>query len=245
MRSYGRAGAGKNHRRRLNHILLEVIVQTLADAREAAAGGADRLEIVRNILDGGLTPPLSLVEAIAGEIRLPLRVMVRENAGYAIRPGELPALQKAVRDFASLGVDGVVLGFSCEHTLALNDLTRVLNGARDVRATFHRAFDDLSDPLSAIDVLAEIPAIDRILTNGGGGSPALRAERLRQFVTKADGRIEIMAGGGVDEEAFAWFARARCVREIHVGRAARDGINPEAPVSAARVRRLRQLAPVS
>ena len=63
--------------------LLEVIVQTLADAREAARGGADRLEVVRALEDGGLTPPLALVQEIAAEVSLPLRVMVRENAGYS------------------------------------------------------------------------------------------------------------------------------------------------------------------
>ena len=226
----------------MRHILLEVIVQTLADAREAAAGGADRLEIVRNIRDGGLTPPLSLVEAIAAEISLPLRVMVRENASYAIGPGELPDLQKAAADLASLGIDGFVLGFSREHALDLDPVCSILRAAPHVRATFHRAFDDLTDPFSAIDSLAQVPQIDRILTDGGTGTPAERAERLRMYVERAAGRLEIMAGGGVDAEAFAWFAREGCVREIHVGRAARASVDQDAPVSAEQVRRLRALA---
>jgi copper homeostasis protein len=108
--------------------------------------------------------------------------------------------------------------------------------------TFHRAFDDLTDPLSAIDALVEVPQIDRILTDGGSGSPASRAQRLRQYAERAAGRLEIMAGGGVDEQAFEWFARDGCVREIHVGRAAREGSDADGPVSAARVRRLRALA---
>lgn len=226
----------------MNRILLEVIVQTLDDAREAAAGGADRLEVVRNIRDGGLTPEISLVEAIAGEIPLPLRVMVRENAGYEMLPGELRALQTAAADFAALGVDGIVVGFSRRHTPALDDVQAVLSAAPQVRATFHRAFDDLTDPDSALDALTQLPAIDRILTDGGSGTPAERAERLRRYVARAAGRLEIMAGGGVDEEAFAWFARTGCVREIHVGRAARNGATSDASVSAARVRSLRQLA---
>ena len=57
-------------------------MQTVADAREAARGGADRLEVVRDLESGGLTPPLALVAAIAAETALPLRVMVRENAGF-------------------------------------------------------------------------------------------------------------------------------------------------------------------
>ena len=226
----------------MSHILLEVIVQTLADARAAAEGGADRLEVVRDIRAGGLTPPISLVEAIAATVALPLRVMVRENAGYALGPGELSTLRNAAADFEALGVDGIVVGFSRDHTPAVDDVRSVLDAAPQVRATFHRAFDDLSDRLSAIEAIAQLPAIDRILTDGGAGSPAERAERLQQYAARAAGRLEIMAGGGVDEEAFAWFARTGCVREIHVGRAARQGVDPDAPVSAERVRRLRQLA---
>jgi copper homeostasis protein len=226
----------------LSHILLEVIVQTLADARAAAEGGADRLEVVRDIRAGGLTPPISLVEAIAATVALPLRVMVRENGSYALGPGELPALRNAAADFETLGVDGIVVGFSRDHTPALDDVRSVLDAAPHVRATFHRAFDDLSDRVSAIEAIAQLPAIDRILTDGGAGSPAERADRLQRYVARAAGRLQIMAGGGVDEEAFAWFARTGCVREIHVGRAARQGVDPDAPVSAERVRRLRQLA---
>lgn len=223
-------------------ILLEVIVQTLADAQEAAAGGADRLEVVRNIGDGGLTPSPALVEAIVATVSLPLRVMVRENAGYFLNPAELPSLRTAAAEFQTLGVDGIVLGFSRAHVIALDDLTSVLSAVPHTRATFHRAFDDLHDPLSAIDALTRIGQIDRILTDGGSGSPAARAERLREYARRASGRLEIMAGGGVDEHAFEWFARDGCVREIHVGRAARAGGNPDAPVSAGRVRRLRALA---
>jgi copper homeostasis protein CutC len=71
-----------------------------------------------------------------------------------------------------------------------------------------------------------------------------RCARLGTYSARAGARVAITAGAGVDEEAFTLFAKAGCVRAIHLGRAARDGRNPEAPVSAARVRRLRDLADV-
>jgi copper homeostasis protein len=114
-----------------------------------------------------------------------------------------------------------------------------------MRVTFHRAFDTLSDQDGAIAVLAGIPAIDRILTSGGEGTALERCARLRGFSIRAGSRITIVAGGGVDEEALATFAEAGCVREIHVGRLAREGMNPEGPVTVARVRRLRDLADAS
>jgi copper homeostasis protein len=223
-------------------VLLEVIVQTLADARAAAQAGADRLEIVRAIRDGGLTPPLALVKAIAAEVALPLRVMVRENPGFEIDPRELPTLRRAAAECAALGVDGLVVGFAGAGELSLGDLSAVLDAAPGVPVTFHRAFDSLSDPLGAIATLARISQIDRILTSGGDGSPETRCARLCDYSARAGARVTIVAGGGVDEEAFALFARAGCVGEIHVGRAARDGKDPDSPVSVARVRRLRDLA---
>jgi copper homeostasis protein len=222
-------------------VLLEVIVQTMADARQAVRGGADRLEVVRDIRDGGLTPPLSLVRAIAEETALPLRVMVRENAGYAMNPDELPLLRGAAVDFSSLGVDGIVIGFAERGRLALDDVRRVLEAAPAVRVTFHRAFDQLRDPVSAIDELTRVAQIDRILTDGGGGDAASRCRRLGDYRARAGDRLAILAGGGVDEAILAHLAANACVREIHVGRIAREGNDPEGAVSADRVRRLRDL----
>jgi copper homeostasis protein len=223
-------------------VLIEVIVQTVSDARQAARGGADRLEVVRSIRDGGLTPPLSLVRAIKQETSLPLRVMVRENAGYAMNPDELPRLRAAAADFEGLGVDGIVIGFAKDGKHLLDDVRRVLEFAPSVRATFHRAFDQLHDPVAAIDEIARIASIDRILTDGGGGDAASRCRRLSEYQERAANRLEILGGGGVDEEIFSYLAKTGCVREIHVGRLARDGDDPEGAVSADRVRRLRDLA---
>jgi copper homeostasis protein len=218
--------------------LLEVIVQTLTDAREAARGGADRLEVVRSLADGGLTPPLTLVQEIAVHVSLPLRVMIRENAGYTTHAGELAALREAAAAFASARVDGVVIGFAHAGALELDNVAQVLTAAPDVNVTFHRAFDQLRDPLAAIDALAAVARIDRILTSGGAGPPAVRAGRLRAYQARAGARPTIIAGGGVDEAMLAVLARVPSVREVHVGRAAcGDG----GGVSAARVERLRAL----
>ena len=214
----------------------------MADARAAADGGADRLEIVRDIRRGGLTPPVALVAAIAAAVTLPLRVMVRENDGYETDPSEVPALQRAAVQFARMGVDGLVAGFSRGGSPSIGDLSLVLDAAPGVPVTFHRAFDSVSDPLAAIDILARIPQIDGILTSGGEGTAEARCARLRDYSARAGARLAIVAGGGVDEEVFALFAKAACVQVIHVGRAARDGQDPEGPVSAASVRRLRDLA---
>jgi len=222
-------------------ILLEVIVQTVADAREAFAGGADRLEVVRAIRYGGLTPALATVRAIASETPLPLRVMVRENAGYDTDDAELSRMRRAATEFAALGVDGIVVGFARDGKMKLDRIAAVLLGMPAARATFHRAFDTLRHPFRAIDELVSIPAIDRILTSGGEGSATIRCGRLREYAARAGERVRIVAGGAIDEEMLAHIARSGCVNEVHVGRAARERHDPEAPVAADRVRRIRSI----
>jgi copper homeostasis protein len=184
------------------------------------------------------------VRAIASATPLPLRVMVRENAGYGTDASELVPMFRAAATFADLGVNGLVAGFARDGHLLLDALREVLHAAPTFPVTFHRAFDSLADPLRAIDTLSELPQIDRILTDGvesPGRRAPRRCARLREYSDRAASRLTIIAGSCVDEEMLAEIARTRCVREVHVGRAARDGADPEGPVAAARVRRLRAL----
>jgi len=219
---------------------LEVIVQSLADARAAEDGGADRLEVVRSIEQGGLTPAIDLVHEIAAAVRLPMRVMVRENGGFSIGDFELRRLQESAALLEAANVDGIVIGFAAGGALRLPDLERVLSAAPRVPVTFHRAFDSLDDPTAAIPSIARCPQVDRILTSGGNGTPAARVETLERY-SKAAGRLTIVAGGGVDEAAAAMFARSKCVDEIHIGRAARADRLPGSPVAARSVAAIRAL----
>lgn len=223
-------------------LVLEVIVLSVADARLAAEGGADRLEVVREIGLGGLTPPVSLVHAIARETGLPLRVMLRENGGYDTNASEIAAMRKAAAEFAALGVDGLVTGFARGGEALIDETAAVLQDVPGVSVTFHRAFDQVRDRLRTIDRVSAIAHVDRILTDGGTGAPSERCARLREWRDRAGSAIALIAGGGVDDEAVRWFARHECVGEVHVGRAAREGGDQQGPVSLSRVRRLRELA---
>ena len=222
--------------------LLEVIVQSAADAEEAEAGGADRLEVVREIERDGLTPPLDLVRAIIAASSLPLRVMVRESDGFGITgPHELAVLQRAFAGLADLGVHGAVVGFARDGALDLDLMTAVLGVAPGLPVTLHRAFDSVQDPEAAIDAALTFPQIDRILTSGGSGDWGARCERLTTWAQRAAPRITILPGGGVDEQALRVLAACPAIVEAHIGKAAREPQISTAPVSAMRVRRLKSL----
>ena len=221
---------------------LEVIVQTVADALAAEAGGADRLEVVREIERDGLTPPLGLVRDIQSATALPLRVMVREGDGFGITGrDELILLQRAFADLADLGVHGAVVGFARDGALDVGLMTAVLAVAPGLPVTLHRAFDAVADPEAAIDAALALPQIDRILTSCGSGGWAARCGRLTGWSRRAGPRLTFLPGGGIDEAALSVLARCPAVAEVHVGKAAREPRESTAPVSAARVRQLTSL----
>ena len=61
-------------------VLLEVIATTVADARLAAQAGANRLELVTAMGEGGLTPSLGLIEAVVAAVTIPVNVIVRPHS---------------------------------------------------------------------------------------------------------------------------------------------------------------------
>jgi copper homeostasis protein len=219
--------------------LLEVIVCSVADAVEAEEGGAKRLEIVRDLKRGGFTPSYELVEEIKKAVDLPVRVMLRESEGYEMSgEGEIARLCLAAERFASLEVDGFVLGFLKDGEVDTKLTQRVLAAAPEVRATFHHAFEDAKDKLIALSAIKQLPQVDRVLSNGGTDDLQSRVQRLGQYERAAAPELLILAGGGVNGDAILKIGRETRIREFHVGRAARTRFDVEEAVQASLVKGL-------
>jgi len=220
---------------------LEVIVLSLEDACAAAAGGATRLEVVREIEADGLTPSRALVETLLAHVRIPLRVMVRPRNTFTIDDDAHRA--EVLRDalqFADLPVD-LVTGYVRTATpgqtrLDLDALDLVRAAAPRARLTVHRAVERVSANLAAD--LRRGAAVDRILSGGGEGTWSDRADaldRLQQRVAP----LRVVVGGGVTDAAVEALARRALLRELHVGRLARRYHSFAMPVDASIVARLR------
>ena len=219
--------------------MLEVIACSVADAMAAQKGGASRLEIVRELDRGGLTPSIELVRAIKEVVELPLRVMVRESDGYAIADElEIERLCEAAAAFSNLNVDGLVLGFLKRDAIDLDLTSRVLACAPKLKATFHHAFEDAADQLQAVNQLKSLPQVDRILSSGGSGEWEVKRLRLAAYERAAAPEVRIIAGGGIDMNAIEILRRTTSIREYHVGRAAREGFKVAGAVQADLVREL-------
>ena len=216
--------------------VLEVIAMSVADAVAAEKGGAGRLEVVRALEAGGLTPPISLVQDIVAAVSIPVRVMLRENDGFELADrDELTKLCDSARELASLAIDGVVLGFLRGRRLDLVTTQQILACCPGVKATFHRAFEELDDQPAAIARLKTVPQFDRILL-----SPA-RVSGLKQVVESAAPEVIVIAGAGIDRSNIRQWRESTPIREFHVGRAARLDGDIHRPVDAALVEELAAL----
>ena len=219
--------------------LLEVIVSSLEDALEAERGGAGRLEIVRNFELGGLTPSFETVREICQRVAIPVRVMLRCSESHSPGPGEVATLSQLAGNLAALSVDGLVLGFLRKDQVDIAVTHQVLSRAPNLKATFHRAFDETAHPLAEIGRLKELRQIDRILTSGGGGPWETRAKRLEFYQQAAAPQVTILVGGGLDRVGIeCLLSQTAQLREFHSGRGVRIPAEASGVVRAERVREL-------
>ena len=201
---------------------LEVIVTSAAEARVAAAAGADRLELVRDLNTGGLTPEWKIFCEVAAAVSIPVRVMLRENASMTVADAaELKTLQTKAAQMQALPI-GLVMGWvTSDGAVDVASLAAVLAHAGKCPVTFHRAFEHLTDPFAGLLALKSFPQIDKILTNGGAGSWLERKQRLRAWSDAAAPEIRILVGGGLSDTEIADLMADPQFPEVHVGRAAR------------------------
>ena len=216
-------------------LALEVIATSLEDARAAQHGGAARIELVAALDRGGLTPPMALVERVLAGVRIPVRIILRDGEPHEVAdPDARRLLVEQARAIGQHHVDGLVFGAIASGRID-EALLDAVAGAAGRPITFHRAFEALADPIAGLDLLANHPAVDRVLCDGGTGSWTERAERLGAWSRRAGPGLVMMVGGGITDDALAPLSGVRALREVHVGRLVRVPATAAGAVSAARV----------
>lgn len=225
------------------NVTLEVVVATVADAMAAEEGGADRLELIANLLEGGVTPSAGVIAAVRRATRLPLYVMIRPRGGpFQFSATEVDAMVTDARMARELGADGLVVGaLTAAGTVDRDAMGLVLEAGR-LPATFHRAFEELlHSGVDALHQVTSLPYVERILTSGGGGKPEDAVTVLKELVRQGAGKIEVMIGGGVTHANAAPILRATGATALHTATAVRQPATPTAGVSAALVRQMRNI----
>jgi len=203
-------------------VLVEACVDSIDSALAAAAGGAGRLELCDNLAEGGTTPSAGAIAVCREQVGIPLFVLVRARGGdFLYSDADADAMVRDVGVARKLGADGVVIGgLRADGSLDLALTRRLLDAARPMGVTFHRAFDVCRDADAALEELITL-GVDRVLTSGQAATASEGASTIAHLVRRAAGRIGILAGGGVNEENAAALVATTGVREIHVRCASR------------------------
>lgn len=205
--------------------VLEVCVDSTASALAAKRGGADRLELCVDLIVGGTTPSLTLVQQVRAETGLPVRALLRPRFGdFCYDSYELAQMEQLAAELVEAGADGIVTGvLTPEGALDAGAMQPIYAAARKaaekagrpVACTLHRAFDVCADPFAALET-ARSMGLCTILTSGQAASAPQGAALLRQLTERAGKDVEILAGAGVSAQNIPVLAAQTGVRAFHL-----------------------------
>ncbi len=196
--------------------LFEQCVDTVPDAVNAGALGADRIELCSRLDLDGLSPDPAHVDQLLEELVVPIFAMVRPRAGdFHSSASEVDAMIVEIERLRRQGVHGLVLGvLDSAREIDVGAITDLVAAAGPLPVTFHRAFDQAPDAFAALEQLVEL-GVARILTSGQAATAPEGSELLRELVQAAGDRITIIAGGGVRPRNVAQLIEHTGVREVH------------------------------
>jgi copper homeostasis protein len=195
---------------------LELCVETLANAETAARGGAHRIEFCSGLADGGITPSFGLLEQVVASVAIPIHAMIRPRGGdFCYSAGELRAMERDIEQARTAGAAGVVFGvLTSRGDVDVAATRRLIDLAKPMRVTFHRAFDVTRDLEASLeDVIAA--GADIVLTSGGAERITEGIATVSRLVERAGNRIEIMGGSGVRVENAAALCATTGIGAIH------------------------------
>jgi copper homeostasis protein len=198
-------------------ILLEACIDSVEAALAAQTGGADRVELCANLLEGGTTPSAGTIQLARQRIDIDLNVIIRPRGGdFCYSGSEFEVMKLDTALAKKLGANGVVIGILKEDGSVDAERTAILvEAARPMSVTFHRAFDMTRDPYEALEQIVEL-GIDRILTSGQEYSVLEGLDLITDLVRQAGNRVIIMPGGGITERNIKKIAAQSDAKEIHV-----------------------------
>ena len=195
----------------------EVCANGVESCLAAQRGGAHRVELCAGIPEGGTTPSYGEIKTARKYLdRTKLHVIIRPRGGdFLYTPLEVERMVEDIEVAKLLGADGVVFGCLTPEGKVDKELNAfLLQHAKGMAVTFHRAFDHCQDPEEALEDLIDL-GFDRVLTSGQQPTALEGADLLRWLHTLAAGRIRILAGCGVNEQNIAQIAQTTGVREFH------------------------------
>ena len=195
---------------------IEVVVYTIEGALRAQEGGANRIELCDNPAEGGTTPSFGIIESVRQHVSFDVYIMIRPRGGdFCYSSYEFHAMKRDISQCQKLSVDGIVFGIlTADGAIDKKRCKELIDKARPLKVTCHRAFDMTRDPFEALEDCIEA-GFDRILTSGRQPKAALGIELIAELKKRAGTRIAIMPGSGINESNVKEIVTKTGVSEIH------------------------------
>ena len=198
--------------------LLEISVDGVEKAIAAERGGANRIELCVELAVGGLTPSRELLRSVRERVHIPVYAMIRPREGdFLYSAAEFAEMERSVGVASEYGMDGVVLGVLRKgFKVDVGRTRRLVDLARPLPVTFHRAFDECGDLRDALEEVIQTGAA-RILSSAGAKTALAGSAKLAELIAAARDRILILPGAGITHSNIAKVAKNTGAVEFHSG----------------------------
>lgn len=197
-------------------MIKEVCVESFSEALAAEKRGADRIELCDNLYLGGTTPSYGTIKMAMEKLSIPAFPIIRPRGGnFYYSKEEIEIMKEDIKICKSLGIKGVVLGvLTADNKVDFETLKELVDLASPMEVTFHKAVDELENPVEVIDRFVEI-GVKRILSSGTKETALEGKDILNAMIKKADNRIIILIAGKVTSDNFEEVAAAIPASEYH------------------------------
>ena len=197
-------------------MIKEACVESFEKALEAQSNGANRIELCENLAVGGTTPSYGTVKICLEKLNIPIFPMIRARGGnFVYSKDEIKIMKEDIKIFKELGVKGVVLGcLASDNKIDLELTKELVDLAYPMEVTFHKAIDEIVNPLDYIDDLVNI-GIKRILTSGGKATALEGKDLINEMIKKSNKRLKVVVAGKVTKENLNELSNLICANEFH------------------------------
>ena len=212
-------------------MVIEICCSSVSSVKNAINYGANRIELCQDLRNDGITPSKRLLNSAIKISTKPINVLIRPRIGdFFYNSEEIKLIEYEIKKIKSLPINGIVIGIlNRENDLPINVLKKLVQIIKPLDLTFHRAFDIVNNPIKSMNKLIEI-GFDRILTSGQSDTAEKGLKMLLELKQKANGKISIMPGGGINESNCHIFLK-NGFNEIHLSAKKKKKENKIEPIA--------------
>jgi copper homeostasis protein len=199
-------------------ITVEICIDSTDSAIAAERGGARRVELCSDLVEGGITPSAGLIATVRQKVKIGLQVMIRPRGGdFCYSAEEFDIMRRDIRMAKQLGANGVVFGLlNVDGSVEVERTRELVELARPLNVTYHRAFDMARDLDKSLEDVISTGA-DRILTSGATVAASDAVSTLKRLISAAGDRVIILVGGGMKPHSAPKVVAETGAKEIHAG----------------------------